>query len=341
MLIIYWGIKAISTKKLESNIIKAGIGGVILSLPWWLFKFKESILYRTGTPEITQSTTLLAKFKGLFAPLAILDPAGGTATRAYTFKDFFIARSYGGINVHIGWGIVITLLVIVGFVFLLKNYKKEKVWIPITLAWFVFTFLGTNSMTFNLPIGFVGFRFWILLSIPVAIIATEGLWGIFEYCKKYNIPQIAVLFIIIVGVFATSGYQKYYQNYKAFWPPGVRFSSMDEVYGYTWFKTLPPNTKVFGFCSHISSIHLTGFDMLDPMWKDEVINFREGIIDKEFGELYYFLDNNEYEYLVVDSYCIRNFGINRTNTLINELAITNVFQLAYQSPNVFVYKVLR
>ena len=150
----------------------AEIGGVLLSFMWWLGRTKKMFSQAPGSIKEEVSAGLFARLQSAFSP------TGGTATRAYSFSDFFIAKPFGGINVHIGWGIFISLLVIVGLIYCIIKYKslikKENSWLLITLVWMIFTFLGTNSMTFNLPLGLFAFRFWLIMAIPAALLTSVG-----------------------------------------------------------------------------------------------------------------------------------------------------------------------
>jgi hypothetical protein len=335
---LYWLVKVIIEKNLLKNILIAEIGGFLLSFIWWLGKWKAMLLPRITTESniTTSSTNILAKIQSAFSPTA------GTATKAYTFKDFFIAKPFGGINVHVGWGIFVTVLVIIGLIYCIMKYKelfkKENVWIVIILAWFIFTFLGTNSMTFNLPIGLVAFRFWLLLAIPIAFISSIGLWFLFSLGKRFNIPKLVITLIIIIGILFTSGYQKYNHNTLPSWPPGVHWGSNEELQGYMWLKTLPKNTKVFGFCSDISSKHIIGFDKLDKPWDIKNIEFKDNIINKTPSNIKSFLKSRDYNYFIIDSTCIKDFGINQTNNLINQIA--NLFTIAHQTQGMIIFKVI-
>ncbi len=341
---IYWLVKAIIEKNLLKEILIAGIGGLLLSFVWWLGKWKSMFFSQTITgADITTSTTIFSKIQSVFSPTA------GTATKSYSFNDFFIAKPFGGINIHLGWGIFVTFLVFIGLIYIFMKYKealkKEGSWVAVTLVWFIFTFLGTNSMTFNLPFGLFAFRFWLLLAIPVALICPLGLWYLFKLAKKVRIPYLLVLFIILLGTFSTAGYQKYNQNHNAIWPPGASWTSNEEIQGYLWLKTLPPNTKVFSYLT--TDKFVIGLDKYSCEWCDNVIMFRENILDKNVSQLYSFLKSNDYEYIIISGMAYKSFGQkfgeNKTKetitNLLNELQNSIKFSIAYQTKGTIVFRV--
>ncbi len=93
------------------------VGGMILSQFWWMamvqkYSLKgfigawDSNLINNGA-ALTSDYNLLDK---AFSVIKSLTNPGGTGSRAYTFGDFFVAKSNNMINAPIGIGIVLTLL---------------------------------------------------------------------------------------------------------------------------------------------------------------------------------------------------------------------------------------
>lgn len=352
MLGTYWLIKAIIEKDLLKHILLAEMGGLLISLLWWAGKWKSLLLSQTdgfvsGAESVGStivSTDIISKV------LSALSPTEGTATRVYSFSDFFFAKPFGMINVHVGWGIVVSILLIFGLIYcLLKNkefIKKENVWIPIALAWFIFTFLGTNSMTFGLPVGLFAFRFWLLLAIPVALLSTIGLWLLFNIGKRFSIPKIIILLVVIIGVITTAGYQKYNHNTLTTWPPGVAWASMEEIQAYTWLKTLPIDTKIFSYA--LEDIHINGFDKYSCEWCTEVKKFRESIYESDMDQLYSFLKNQKYEYFIISGKSYKQLGEkigeNKTKEIIggllSDVQSSNKFIPVHQTQGAIIFKVV-
>ena len=350
---IYWLIKAIYQKQLLKDILIAGAGGLIISLTWWFERAlgvlsavrADSIARFAGSDPSLTSTTFFGKI------IALFPPGRGTATQAYTFNDFFIAKPFGGINVQIGWGIAISLLVAVAIIYLILRYKEllkqENMWMSITVFWFIFTFLGTNSLTFNLPVGLFAFRFWLILAIPVALLSSIGLSALYNLSKKINMPTIIILIIVIAGIFATAGYQKYTHNTISGWPPGGRWTSQEELEGYLWLKTLPPNTRIFDI-STAGEKAVVSFDMYSCAWCKETKELRENIQNINATYLHSWLKTNRYEYIIISgmtySYLNGQIGENKTieifSDLPNNMGSSGLFRPDHQTNGMVLFKVL-
>ena len=111
--------------------------------------------------------------------------------------DFFIAQGTNYITNPVGFGIAVTILAFIGGAAMvhkiiisarskaLVNSKNAN--IIIVLLWFMFTFLAVNTMTFNLPVGFFAFRVWMIMAVPFALIATEGMWLFYAAMGKKSV----------------------------------------------------------------------------------------------------------------------------------------------------------
>ncbi|MBR9706090.1 hypothetical protein GOV14_03585 [Candidatus Pacearchaeota archaeon] len=334
---IYSIIKSLLNRKLLLKEFIAISGGYLISVLWWYNKLGRQF----SSEAKIHSGTEFAKI-GLFQKLKNIFPYdGGTGTRAYTFDDFFVASSQNMINNPIGVGVVISVLLIVSLAIILIKYKKllskENYWISVTLAWFIFTFLGVNSMTFNLPLGLFAFRFWMLFAIPVALLSVEGSRYIAKIFKEFGVGKMITFTVIIAGIILTSGHQKFDLNTMPWNPPlGGLMQSVEELQGYVALKDLEPNTRVFSFCPD-SYINIISFDKSICSWCERE-NSVIGDKDVASDELYSVMKENDYEYLIVDSSCALNFGINETNEKINEMMALNKFQLAAQNDDFLLFK---
>ena len=230
-------------------------------------------------------------------------PNLGTATRPYTFNEFFTAQHSNMINNPIGWGIVITLLTIFSVIIVLvmaKKYYLYKTYYPIvTLGWLVLTFLIVNSATFNIP-GLFGFRTWLLLALPAAIICAEGFFVLLQLIpQQVKWGRLMLVGLVVVGLWYTAGAQKYSVN-TAMWPPGASWTSMEDVQLYLWLNSnLPKNTKVMDF-SGSQNNEIIGMNMDNCDWCAGNIEFRKGFLNKTAGQVYTFLKQEGYEYLILD-----------------------------------------
>ncbi len=307
MMGLYFVVKWVYTKRFLLEVFSSAVVGLVLSLSWWAFKFKGMVAMQTrgGGTEGLASAAGGVVGSSLFSKLGaigkgLLDPSGGSATRAYSFSDFFVAQKGNMINQPIGWGIVVTLLLVLTIIVIAVRYEKLKEeknsWIVIVLLWFVFTFLFVNSETFNLPIGFEAFRMWMLLAIPVSILAGEGI-----VLAMNSIAQIkyVVLIVLVVALFMTSGYQKYYHNTTPGWPPGGRFVSGEELGGFIWMKdNLPLNSNVFSYSSKVNKF-VYGVNMNACLWCESYQQLKkEGVLEKDMTFMHQWLKGNGYQYVI-------------------------------------------
>jgi hypothetical protein len=345
---IYLVVFSILKKKVQWNVLFAMIGGFLLSLLWWYNKI-GAMFGKQGKKAIIFSTQETNFITQLIGKLARAFPSNsGTATRAYTFNDFFVAKSQNLINNPIGVGIVLSILLFLSLIIILRRYKsladEKNHWISVALLWLLFTFIGINSVTFNLPVGLFAFRFWMLFAIPLSLIAAHGFVFIVELLKQMKVPKIATISLIIILIFLTSGQQKYTLN-TAMWLPGGVWTSNDEVSGYMWLKTLPVNTKVFSYSGDEIVI---GLDKFSCMWCDNLIEFRKDLLYQNVSELYNWLKKEKYQYLVMDSMSyrdlVRPFGENETNELLpkrlQEIISSEKFQVVHQTKSMVVFKLL-
>lgn len=365
---MFIGVKWIFEKKFPRKWAVSLVSGFILSLTWWAFKFTDLVKMVTYnveeiSPTITAEQSTSMFFRILHKLPSVFSPTGGTGTRAYTFNDFFIAKSSNMINAPIGWGIVISVLLLVGLMIMIVKYRKmvvnEKQWTVTVLLWFIFNFLLVNSETFHLPFGLDGFRSWMLLALPVSIIAAYGtvsLWEMADWLRKFSFISrfkihyglIGIIIVLVIGgMMYTSGIKKYQYNTSPGWPPGGKWSSLQELQGYVWMKdNLPLNTKVFSYGPHTNVV--IGFDKFACVWCEDFRMFKEGILEKDVLTVYQWMKEKGYEYLAFGgmelSYLSRDYGEERTLELLNQhindaLTHPDKFEVVHQNEDFVLFKV--
>ncbi|MBR9699263.1 hypothetical protein GOV09_02310 [Candidatus Woesearchaeota archaeon] len=341
---IFFIVRWIMNRKFSLPHFTAIAGGYLLSLIWWAWNWKQ-IIFKGSDGAVDVSSGGFNLWQAL---KKAFPPGSGTATRIYTFDDFFVAKSANMINNPIGLGVVITLLalfsiILIAFTFKSMN-KDKKTKTLIIILWSLFTFLGINSLTFNLPFGLFAFRFWMLFALPLSLLAAEGFSFLVRLGRQFKIPQFVTIIILIILLWQTSGMQKYAVN-TAQWPPGVGWTSNEEIQGYIWLGQLPVGTKVFAYSY---DEHLIGMDKFSCLWCDDVVAFRKEILYKNASELSQFLKENEYEYLVVDgssfNFLSRTFGENVTQELlsqrIEEIGTSPQFPVAFQTAGAIIFRVV-
>ncbi|MBI3036791.1 glycosyltransferase family 39 protein [Candidatus Woesearchaeota archaeon] len=451
---IYLGIKLLSGLiadnkswvQQNAGSIKAAILGVLLSLFWWGFKWrvfasKAAGSFKDGpeaaTAAIRQSPNVIVKLIRLVTHA--LNPDSGTATRVYTFRDFFIAQSQNMVNNPVGFGVFAFILMaaglvsaVLGFVKLLprprvvipvaavvviilvilltsstlefqqgfygrdgplrpQNWvnppsyggvfaislvlvllavafllsvvaviaaarrnaeRRQVIYLAILLGWLLFAFLGVNNQTFDLPVGLFAFRFWMILAVPAAMLASEGLFALLGLVSRFKLDasavtavKLAIIAVFVVGIFFTSAKPKLDLN-TACWPSGAFWGGNyvleqgsncpvpSELLVYGWLRTLPPNTKVFTFSNPDQVI---GSDKYSCGWCEPEYRMRQRFFNVTPSELHSFLRDNSYDYFIIGGIEVKNFGLNRTVSLINAVASSGLFTIANQGEAAFVF----
>ncbi len=348
--IVIWAYR----KKFPVKIFWSAIVGFIISLMWWIFNFKDLLKMLTHATVGSGPAGSAVASGNLFTKIlsripSMFSPTGGTATRAYSVNDFFIAQKTNMINSPIGWGIVVSLLLLFAIIIILKQYKKlrqqRNMWLTAVLVWFVFTFLFVNSETFNLPIGFGAFRIWMLLAIPVSILAGYGMLLAANMVKKVKYP---ILILLIILVFFTSGIQKYDHNTNPNWPAGGKWTSGDELGGYVWMKNnIPMNSNVFTYSVQNKVVY--GLNMNACVWCESYREFHPTVLDQNLDTVYSWLKQEQYEYIVFGGmevkYLGRTYGeevvLERIGQLVGEMGQQPArFQLVHQQNGFILFKIL-
>jgi hypothetical protein len=343
---IFLLVKALVQKKIPVRQGLTIAAGYLLSLIWWIKNGLSfgSRVYKDQPDLYINSPTGLAKVWATIQDF--FPPYGGTATRAYTFNDFFVVKSQNLINNPVGLGIAISIITLISIALIclaLKGMKKQKkIWTLTTLGWLIFAFFGVNSLTFNLPLGLFAFRFWMILAIPVSILTAEGIVSLAQLAKQVNIPKVATILLLLTLIFFTAGKQKIDVN-TANWPPGQMWTSNEEITGYVWMKDLPVNTKVFAYSNDEQTL---GVNMFSCLWCEDVIAFRKGLLNRTTDEVYQWTKQNNYEYILFDGKAFRDhkkyYG-NRTDQLLNqhiqEFSALPQTSVAYQNPGIIIFKI--
>ena len=306
---------------------------VLISLLWYgpvltgMVKGTSQLAARTAQ-DPTQTFQTKSVVPRLF------HPSSGTATRSYSLEDYIYIPEYNYVNSPIGIGITFFLLGLIGIVIHVfhmlskagEGGEEAKFYSLTILFWLIFTFLGMNSQTFNLPVGLFAFRFWMLFAIPVSLLSADALlWlmYIFNTPVKRKIFFVAMLFLFI----NTTGYYKYKVN-TSWWSYGVYWTSDEEMKAFIWMrKNLPINTKVF---EPIDNIFVLGHDMLSEPWKEEYKKYFNNVTELSVDDLYQRLTRMGYEYIIIGPREKRVYGAEKTIDLQKKLAKDFRFRSVYR-----------
>ncbi|KHO46233.1 MAG: hypothetical protein QS98_C0004G0009 [archaeon GW2011_AR3] len=307
-----------------------GLGLMML----WIFP----LLLRYGSPS--------GLFASLFGPNAAISARGiaGSADRSYSFDDIVNAKMTNMINSPIGIGLVISALVIAGLTFCLfhllagkaKPGSKDKNLLhSIILSWLLMAFFGL----YGIPMRLIPFRWWMLLAIPVSILAAYGLLFVLELLNnisKSKAFSYLVVIAIIVGVWFTSGIQKYTVN-TAVWPPGAFWSSNEEIQGYLWVDAnVPDGARVFPLENRGI---IVAFDKYTCAWCPDENAIRRGIVNTSVDDIYKLLKERNYEYALFEGQIAKKYGGEAAQAKLAEFADSGLFEPIFQNPGLIVFRI--
>ena len=236
--------------------------------------------------------------------------------------------------------IAILLLALFSIILLIINsYKnenfKEKYLILVILL-FSFTFYAVNASPFKYKIS--PFRTWMLLAIPVCILAAQSAIVLLNTAKKSTgkIGWIVVLILILSGVYFTSMQQKVSVN-TANWPPGAFWTSGEEIGAYLWMKeNLPTNSKVF---TYWNSGPVIGMNMFTCHWCSNIRDYMDNNFNDTAQDTHSWLKNNEYEYIILDGQTAKWLGQEATNNKIKSLGESGLFKPVFQNQGAIILQV--
>jgi len=220
-----------------------------------------------------------------------------------------------------------SLLGLIALAFLSKQPKFRYMFLA--LVWFIFAFYAVNAST--LPLRLSSFRAWVILAIPVAMLAGEGVAYVSSLLSPYipasrSVVKYSLMAILAAGLFFTVAQDKIDLNTSAGWPAGAFWTyqlqngnlESPELSGYIWMSTnIPKNSRVVAFANDAPVI---GFDMDFCSWCDGVKEFQQGWVNMSTSEIHTWMVDNDYEYMIISGQEARMFqepGIERANDLIN------------------------
>lgn len=326
--IIYFVARTLVEKRLLLYEFFAGLFGLLMSfILWWL--------------PMIMSHGLRSVYKNFVRGPSITNIVG-TADRVYNLSEFIFAKKVNMINNPIGIGVVLSILTVMGLIFIILKYKdmfkKENYYKFVLILWFIFAFYAVNAARF--PIRLSPFRAWILLAIPVSVLSGEaislindfvrGLIKNFVSANKAIVTgaSLLVLGLIVYGVIITSFVQKYAVN-TALWGPGGFWTSNEEIQGYIWFKdNVPQETKVFTFSNNALII---GLDKFICHWCSEVRDYQHNGFNQTPQQSYNWLKKWQYKYIIIDAQTARTQGVNETGNKLNELLNSGLFRPEYST----------
>lgn len=366
MVLIFLFVASLSSRKFLKYEALALVLGIMLSFLWWgamieKYSFAGFTQYYAGGTVNEGETIELGKASEtgergfnllhfIGSIWSTFTSPWGSESRPYSVDDFFVAQNTNMINNPVGLGKVVTLLVLLGVVYLigylLIKYKtalaQPEGWVAVlTLFWLIYAFWGVNGAAFPISVARGAFRMWVWLAIAVALVAPAGGDALFNLCKRFFASSsrkyiFAVLLLsLFVGVIFTSGMQKYRVN-TAIWPTSGSFSQgPQEAFAFAqWFSSIPPNEKIFMYAPRDKLV--IGMGGFSCQWCQEVFNFRKDILEKDVEMLYSFLKDENYRYFLIYpsldlKYSKKAYGEEMARELINQ-RYDEIFASAHFTP---------
>jgi len=175
-----------------------------------------------------------------------------------------------------------------------------------------------------MPIKMMPHRFWVFLALPVAMLAGSGAVLALEYAQKHGaFIYWLVMLVVLVGVYSTSVVPKYAVE-TSMWPPGVSWTSNEQVGGYVKLGALPANTKVFSFCGNEDLVN--GMNLFGYSWVKEVRDYKSHSIKDSSEANYEFLKRYGYQYAVIDTTCLKINTEEEVAAKLDALSMDSRFQ---------------
>lgn len=317
--LLYYITRAVFERKMLARLLLTGLFGLLVAVVF--FWGQMVVKYGTGFEKIDGAGNFIksGNFKIAFEKrtipleeILLVSPAGGQPAGCATLiPGLYCIPLYGNIALQKGFGVVVFLLFILSIILLLARYRHETkdggYWIPVSLVWSAFTFIGLESWA--LPVSVDPPRFLMFMTLPLVVIVPKGVLMLTEMLGKYIKPE-HLLLLLAAAVLYTSAYPKY-EVQTAIWPYGVMWMNVEHIRGYVNLKQwTPPDARVFPMCMSDSAV--IGMDKLSYAWDREVLDFREKILERTPLELHLFLKNKGYEYVLLDVSCINKCMKNGT-----------------------------
>jgi len=265
----------------------------------------------------------------------------------YAFLSVNGSRLPVRLDYHRSWlimAIPISIIVVEGLWLLMNLNLQSKIFAAVFLL-FIYVIYILMASGFNKEQGtqyFIPSLFILVASFAIILSIFLMIQYLLNQRKLIlkDIFKAVLLAEIILLLLITSGYQKYEVN-TATWPPGMLWTSYDEIAGYVSLNALPIDTKIFPVCSDSAS-KLIGFDMLAYPWRNEGATAYKSYNFTSVDEFYSTLKNKGYEYAIIDGGCVqdKNIGINRTNEIIQLLINSTNFKPVQQTQATILFKIL-
>ena len=202
--------------------------------------------------------------------------------------------------------------------------------------WSLFAFIGVHGNRIPGP-SLMPHRFWSILSIPLVLLCAWGIFKLGTLTKKINIPNFILFSAVIIGIIITSGYPKYVVE-TSNWPPGIAWGSMDELSGYLSLKSITEGSRILPICADERKI--IAFDHIVDFWDPSFHTLVKSPFNNSVTNIHSYLKSKNYNYVTIDSTCVRKYGVNATNQALTSFTTSGYFKLVNKNKGFFLFSVL-
>jgi len=280
------------------------------------------------------------KFAGaLFLSSHVLGAGDTSEGIVYGVTDIVFAPLSSKIDQATGLGWLACVFVLVALVAFVIRWRARltpgNAARTVVVAWLVFGLTGIEGN--GLPVKLFPHRFWVLLAIPTAYLAAEGIVVIASLMRR-EAHRHAAAAVLTGGVVLTSfGPRLAVQH--GIWPPGVGWSSNEELNTYIQLKDLlPAQSRVFALCS--GDERLIGMNMDSRPWEKDVQRLEADLPALTGDRIASFMRAHEYEYVVLDGMCASRLGVASAEALVRSMSASSRFVPILQAPGIVVARIV-
>jgi len=324
LFVLFAGLDSLQQKKISPMLLAVVGGGILTAIHWLVFL----LIY--GSERFFKVIGISSK---IFTD-SNTDTSGGVV---YSLKEFLFPAMSSKIDQATGIGWAVLLLVGIVVVMAVLNYKKlwnkKNLGLLFGILFFVFAFIGTQGNAF--PIKLFPHRFWVFLAIAAALLAVQAIRMLSDLHKNHWVKIGIVVGLVVVVLLTILPARLAVQ--QANWPPGVSWTSQEQLNGYVGLKSLEP-TRIFPLCTNDGFV--IGFNHDASPWDESEQVFRDGLATASGSEVYQYLKSKEYQLTIIDSSCIQKLGENATNALLQDLGQTGLFQPEIQQQGFILLKII-
>ena len=301
----------------EYREVAALTGAGVLSLLTW-----SGFAIRYGWAQFTEQLNVGA----LATPTS--DTSGGVV---YGLRDIVLAPSTSKIDQATGLGWFVSLLAVIGIALFIVDWARRRRlpprWAVIMVVWTGVGILGIEGNA--LPVKLFPHRFWIFLSIPIALLAADAAFAIGKLARHRIASVVATAMLVAIALWSNAAPRLAVQ--QAHWPPGLLWRGRAELSGYSTLpRLIPVGSRVFVLCSEADKAIGMGMDARP--WEPDEIAFRERLASASGDDVARFMQRHGYDYLTVDPGCVRTMGAGATQSLLRRIQESRRFELGLRLP---------